>query len=261
MSTSTKKVINMKKILLVFLAAGLVAALAGCSDGTQQSGTNTSSSASNQAKAFSSSTKLNSLEDIESATIKDAEDTVSELTNQFEKLKDDVSTYETYTANPEKIESFYSDIVRSTEILCIKLRERSANYAELVLSSNANFDEKYDELEGIYDYIYEDASEIIYDDIYNGILDDMYDSFYNGVLNDGYNTAPYNEWSDMRSSEYNWWSDARSDVYEAWSDCRSEIYGLWSDLRSEVYGKDLDRAQKKLAKFEEKISKEQSKLS
>ena len=250
----------MKRSLTLILASTLMLSLTACANSPQQIAPVDTTTSSKSASSASSSAKLNTTDELEAIAIKDADDLVAALTAEYETLTRDIDTYEKYRANADKIDSFYLKIVKDTESLGITLCERAATFAELVLSSSASNDDKYDEMDDIYDYIYEDAAEIIYDDIYDGILDDMYNSFYSGIL-DHKGDAPYEEWSEARSNEYEWWSGARSDVYSAWSDCRSDVYGLWSDMRSELFSDDIERAQKKLDDFKEDIAKQREKIA
>lgn len=137
--------------------------------------------------------------------------------------------------------------------LCNRMYSYSINYAELILESNHPNDDKYDDLDMIYDIVYDDACDDIYDEIYDGILDDMYDDFYDGVLDDAYDYVAYRTWSDARSEEYDWWSDTRSDVYKKWSNTRSDIYSFWSDVRSAAYRGDMEKFEKEIADFQEDI--------
>ena len=131
----------------------------------------------------------------------------------------------------------------------------SLYYAELIIKSDKSNGDKYDDLEELYENIYENAGEKIYDEIYDGILDKMYKDFYDGILEDAYDNAPYDEWSDARSDEYDWWSDTRSNTYDDWSDCRSDVYDFWSDIRSEIWDDDIQKAEKKMKDFQEEIDK------
>ena len=139
--------------------------------------------------------------------------------------------------------------------MIIRLCDYALNYAQIILSSDMDTDDMYDELDIIYDSIYDGAGDDIYDEIYDGILDDMYDAFYDGVLDEAYDTVEYKDWADARSNEYDLWSDARSDVYDTNSDMRSEVYGFASDVRSEVYSDDIVKAYKEINDFAEDIAK------
>jgi len=184
----------------------------------------------------------------------DIEDTFNASTAEYEQLKVDLDTYDKYIENIDKMEAFYNNVNKTHLDLCIRMREYSTDYAEKILSSDIPNDEKRDELDELYDSIYDDGGDDIYDDFYDGILDDIYDDFYDGVLDDGYEEAPYDEWSDARSQEYEWWSDTRSEVYDQWSDFRSEVYEFWSDLKSELWDNDIEKAYEVINDFKEDIN-------
>lgn len=186
---------------------------------------------------------------------KDVEDTILVLNSEYEELKSDVDSYDKYLENADEVKAFYTHVVDTHKELCIRMREYSISYAEMIFESDKSNDDKYDDLEGIYDIIYDDAGDDIYDGIYDGLLDDMYDDFYDGIIDDGYDNAPYDEWYDARSDEYDWWSDARSDLYDDWSDFRSDLYDFWSDLRSEMWDDDVEKAMEKADDFQADIDK------
>lgn len=192
--------------------------------------------------------------DFSSIVEKDVENTISALKAEYEELVAEINTYDKYKNNIDKIEAYYVKITASTNELRIKLSEYAINYAQEIVSSDLSNDDKYEELDEIYDVIYEDARDEIYDEIYNGILDDMLDSFYNGILEYN-NDISYDEWSDLNSDEYDRWSDTGSEVYDIWSDLGSDIYDFWSDVRGELWDDDLEKAQKKIDDFKEDTEK------
>ncbi len=196
----------------------------------------------------------NTLDELEELVSTDAENTVATLEKEFEDLEK-ISTYAEYSSNISKIEAFYNKIIETTESLCLRLNEYALEYGKIIMSSKKSSDDKYDDLDEIYDCIYDDAGDEIYDGIYAGILDDMYDAFYAGVLDDAYDTISYSEWADARSDEYDWWSNARSDVYDSWSDTRSDIYDFWSDMRGALWDDDIEDANKILEDFKKDIEK------
>lgn len=211
---------------------------------TFQSEKNTGNDSSNVTNA------ANTFEALDEVIFADIEETIAYLYAKYEQLVEDVDTYDKYLENTVRFQEFYNEVLSATEQLCIRMREYSLNYAELILKSNKSFDDMYDDFEIIYDNIYDDAGDEIYDEIYDGVLDDMYDSFYDGILDDAYDNAPYREWADARSEEYGWWSDTRSDVYKKWSDFRSDVYGFWSDMRGELWDDDVERAEEKIEDFQ-----------
>ncbi|MBR3834303.1 MAG: hypothetical protein IKJ73_08290 [Lachnospiraceae bacterium] len=194
-------------------------------------------------------------EELELMIEQDTANTVAALSAEWEALQTDVDTYEKYLDNVDAVEAFYEKIYDETELLSIRLREYCLIYAKLIVNSDVPYDDMYDDLEAIYDALYEDAGEVIYDDIYDGILDEMYEYYYDGILDDAYEDAEYSEWSEARSDEYGWWSDTRSDVYGEYSDYRSDSYGLYSDLRGEIYDEDMENALEDISDFERDILK------
>lgn len=196
--------------------------------------------------------------DLNDIVIKDVEDTVSALSTEYEDLKAEIDTYSKYLSNTDKMEAFYAKICDTNYSMCVRMYEYSLDYAESIVNSNMSNDDKYDEIEELYDSIYDDAGNEIYDGIYDGILEDIYDDFYDGLLDDAYDNeeySEYSEWSDARSDEYEWWSDTRSQVYEDWSDMRSDIYEFQSDLRGELWSDDIDKALEKIEDFREDVEK------
>ena len=237
----------MKKILTLFLVIAMLFSLSSCGEKTSNDTVSNSKSVS---KAI---TKADTIEELDELVLKDVTDTITALTTEFEKLSTDIATYDKYKTDSNKVKGFYDKVQNDTKLLCIRLREYSSVYAELILSSDKSFDDKYDEFDALYDSVYEDARDEIYDEIYDGILDDMYDVFYDGILDDAYDNIPYDEWSDARSDEYDLWSDTRSEVYDIWSDAGSDIYDFWSDMRGEMWDKDIEKAKEKLQDFKDDI--------
>ncbi len=238
----------MKKFLSVLLIIGMIFSLSACGEKTSQD--KVSDSKATTEKSIKSAKTLEELEQIVSA---DVDETVENLNIKLKEVLAENDTYEKYLENISDVEAFYVNILNDTELLCIRLQEYSIAYAEMILKSDKDFSEKYDDFDELYDVIYEDARDEIYDEIYDGILDEMYDAFYDGIMDDAYDNMPYEKWSDMRSNEYDLWSDTRSDVYDIWSDASSDIYDFWSDMRSEMYDKDIEKANKKLSDFKEDI--------
>lgn len=207
---------------------------------------------------------LISSDDFCNIVIKDVEDTVEALNTEYEGLKSEINTYSKYLSNTDKMEAFYTKIQDINFSLCMKMYEYSLDYAESVINSDMSNDDKYDELEELYDSIYDDAGNKIYDGIYDGILEDMYDDFYDGLLDEAYDNkeySEYSEWSDARSDEYEWWSDTRSNVYEDWSDMRSDIYEFQLDLRGEIWSDDIDKALGEIEGFRKDIERINKDLS
>lgn len=193
-----------------------------------------------------------SLDEIEAMASKNVEDTKEKLESERNALGEEITDFDAYTKNVDKVKAFYDQALKQTELLSIRLREYAYKYAELVMNEDASYKVKYKDLSGIYEYIYDDAAKTMYD-IYDKTLKDMYDIYYDGVIKAAYDVVDYEQWYDARSDAYDDWYDARSDAYDIWYDTRSDIYDFQYDLKSEVYDHDDKRAQKKMDKFKKSI--------
>lgn len=194
-----------------------------------------------------------SFDALEANVLKDVEDCVAVLTSEMEALAEEIDTFKKYKDNADKVKAFYTKTCTESTRLRICLMEHAVIYAEFIINSDDDFDDKYDNLDELYDCVYDDAGDEFYDGIYDGVLDEMYDVFYDGLLEDAYDNVPYDEWLDARSDEYEWWLDARSDAYEIWLDTRSDIYEFWLDLRSATFEKDTDEINEIIEDFVEDI--------
>lgn len=240
----------MKRLLSVLLVLVLSICLVACGGaGTNVTTTEQDSSGTSTEQYV----RVNSIEELEELVDKDVTGIVSALEEEYNSLTEEITTYDQYVEKVDKVEAFYAKVNEETEKLCIRLREYSINYAELVVNSNMTNDEKEDAVEDIYDCIYDKAGDAVYDGIYDGVLEDMYDYFYDGVISDGYDYAPYKEWSDILSEEYDMWSDTLSDVYDSWSDALSDIYGFWSDVSGAMWDNDMEEIKTEIEKFKEDI--------
>ena len=195
------------------------------------------------------------LEEFENYIASDVAKTIAGLTAEYETLISEIDTFEKYQENTGEIEAFYDHVFEVTDQAFIRLREYSVDYAQMVIESDLSFDDMYDELDEIYNWIYEDACDELYDEIYDGILEDMYDTYYDGIIEDGYDLVAYKVYSELHSEEYDMYSDCRSDVYDAYSDCHSDIYDFQSDVNGKIYDENMDKAYEALHKFVAKIKK------
>lgn len=246
----------MKKIMSFVLLVSLIVTLTACGNSNSSSKSDdqqeTTKEESNDKEVVLPDIPTMTLEELEEKINTDTQAVIEKLNNEKNQLFNEVNTYELYTSQLDKVNAFYETVLQETTQLGIQLREYSLMYAQIVLNNEEGYDEKYDQLDGIYDYIYNDAGKDMYD-IYDVLLGEMYDQYYDGILDDAYDYVEYDEWSDYRSDEYDIWSDTRSDVYDEWSDMRSDIYDFSSDLRSDVYDHDDKRIQKGLLDFYEDL--------
>ena len=208
-----------------------------------------------KAELQSDEIKVSTIEELNELVPQEIEAKVAALNEKYEKLQAEIDTYDKYIANKERIAAFYDSVYQDMQDTCICMREYCVKYAQIILESDKTNDEKYDDLEEMYDEVYDDGGDDIYDEFYDGILDDIYDVYYDGILDDAYDSVAYKEWSDTRSEEYKNWSNTLSDTYELWSDFRSDVYEFWSDMRGEFWDNDLERAKEKIQEFQDDILK------
>lgn len=253
----------MKKKLCALLFGLCVFSITACGSKETLDNSNNASTFSQEVEIMEnhddtadSEAKQTELENLDEVVALDIESTVASIREEYEKLLTEIDTYDKFIENTDKMESFYKWICEENKLLCIRMREYSIIYAREITDSDKSTDEKYDDLEELYDCIYDDAGDDIYDEIYDDFFDDMYDDFYDGILDDAYdNDVPYAEWSGARSGEYRRWSGARSDVYGEWSDFRSDVYRFWSVMRSALWKDDIEKTEKEIENFEKDIEK------
>lgn len=199
--------------------------------------------------------KIDNVDDFENIVAKDLEDAISALQQDCDDLINKINSYDKYKKNTDDVEEFYNNIYKEHQKLTIRLMEYAVVYAEIIVTSDMPYDDMYDEMEKVFEVVYDDGGDYIFDEIYDGILDDLFDAFYDGILDDAFDTESYSEVADFRSDEYDWWSDTRSDIYDDWSDFRSDVYDFWCDVKSEIWDDNVERALKEINDFKGDISK------
>lgn len=136
------------------------------------------------------------LEALEADVMKDIENSISALQSEMDTLVAEITTFDKYVENVDRMEAFYTKACTDSLLLEICLMEHAVTYAEFIMNSDNDFDDKYDDLDELYDVVYENAGDEFYDGIYDGILEDMYDIFYDELLDAAYDSAPYEKWLD-----------------------------------------------------------------
>lgn len=189
--------------------------------------------------------------EIEATAEAEVASVLTQLATEWAAISANVTDYGSYLANLDAINSLYAKIYVGSAALCVKMQGYAIQYAEAVLASGKSNYDMYDDLEEIYDLIYEDLGDDIYDGIYEGVLEEMYDALYEGALDEAPEDADYGDWLDVKSDEYGLWLDMRSDTYEHWLDYRSDVYGFYLDVRGEVFADDMDAAREEIAEFAE----------
>lgn len=230
----------MKRVIVVILVVILAFSITACG------GTTT---VTDEGKRIT----VGSVEELEELVDKDVTDTIAALQTEYESLAEEVDTYDKYIANVDRIGSYYDQILNDTRAICIRLREYSICYVEIVMKSGGSYKDKYDTRSDLYDLIYDDACGEIYDAMYDDLLGDMYDFIYEGVIRDGYDYAPYDKWYDTSSEAYDIWYDCKSDVYDEWYDAKSDIYDFWYDVYGHFYDDDEQAIKEEITEFREDI--------
>lgn len=198
---------------------------------------------------------VSTMDELEEFIDQDVDEVISGLLEEYETIKATLEDFDAYQANPTMTEDFYNKTVTEIDGLSLRLREYAMKYAEIIMTSEDDYSDKYDDLEDIYDEVYEDAAEEIYDKIYDDLLDDMYDDIYEGIIDDAYDNVSYSVWDEARSAEYSMWDEARSEIYSMYDATRSDIYHFYDRMRSHTYKKDDAKIDKDMAKFQKKINK------
>lgn len=185
----------------------------------------------------------------------DVEKTVTALTEECDALIAEIDSFEAYTSNIDKTQAFYDKVLAETDAIGIRMRQYSVDCASTVMAGDRSSGQMYDDLEVIYEDVYDGAGGDIYDGIYEDLFEKLYDAFYNGVVKDAYDSVGYGEWSETSSAAYEMYSDAQSDVYKSISDFQSDVYKFSSDVRSKLFNDKMEKAEKEITDFQEDIDK------
>ena len=95
-----------------------------------------------------------SIDEIEEMAIKDVEDIKEKLESERDVLSEEITDFNSYTKNVDKVKVYYDGALKQTELLSIRLREYAYKYAELIMNEDTSYKVKYKDLSGIYEYIY-----------------------------------------------------------------------------------------------------------
>jgi len=254
----------MKKLIALLLTLSLVLSTAACGTSediasaesvAQPANTSSSEESPDVEEGAASSTPTVADNGLEAEIEEYVESVLENLNKEYESIIEGVDSYSTYIGKKDEVIALYEKINTTSASLCIKMCSYAIACAENILDSGKSVDDMYDDMEIIYDLIYDDMGDEIYDRIYDGILDDIYNDLYDGALDDLPDGVEYSDWSDARSAEYEMWSNTRSETYEQWSDFRSDVYEFGSNMRSELWDDDLDGAYDELEDFREDVAK------
>ena len=118
------------------------------------------------------------IEELETHITEHIEGIIASLYSDWEALSQEIDSYEKYCKNQSVVSDFYEKVMDETEQMCIIIYEYSAVYARMILDSDMSDEDKYDCIEGINKFIYDDICELINDEIYEDLLGDMHDYYY-----------------------------------------------------------------------------------
>ncbi|MBR5517342.1 MAG: hypothetical protein IKU53_05150 [Firmicutes bacterium] len=237
----------MKKLISTLLVVVLSVCLIACSGGNVNTTEPTPDGNTN-----SVTLSVKSIEELDLLVEKDVEDTVALLQKDFADLTEEITNYDQYVQNIDKVKAFYDKIIQQNEAVCIRLREYSVDYVQLIMNSNMTMDEREDALDDTFESIYEDAEEDLYDGIYEGVMEDMFGYFYDGILSDGYDFDIYEEWLDIQSDEYDMYLETSSEVFDCILDMSSDVLDFWLDVSAHVW-EDVEDVYDEITDFEEDI--------
>ena len=248
-----------KRAIVAVSAAALMGVLgmSGCGSTVPAgSGTNSAQGAASADKGSFFTARKDAIapEDLSAVAEEDVEKTVSALNGKFDELVAQVGTFDAYRGHVDAVQAYYDSVLAETKALGIRMGRYAADCASCVLADDRTPGQMYDDLEVIYDDLYDGAGDDVYDAIYDDLFERLYDAFYDGVVRDGYDVIGYGEWSEISSAAYEMYSDAMSEAYELISDARSDIYEFASDVRGDAYSDKIEKAEKELEKFREKVA-------
>ena len=257
--TEVKREKKKKPLILIILILvafiGISVALGGRDGDKTDNDSDTTTEATTEKVSETVPADAETPEALEVIIMADIESEIAALNAEYADLISSVTTYDKYVKKASDIEAFYEKIADTSYGLTVKMCEYSIAYAELLVNSGKSADDIYDELDGLYDCLYDNASDEIYDGIYNGILDDMYDDLYSGVIEEGIDSTSYGEWSDVSSAAYRMWSDSSTECYRHWSDMSSDIYRFWSDLSGDMFSGKIEDAENTIEEFKADVRK------
>ncbi len=199
--------------------------------------------------------KASSFEELRTMAFDDVSRTIESLETQYKSLTTKINTIELYCSKTNEVKSFYDTIVFETENICINMLEASLGYAEYIMSSKVETENKYDALDYIYEDIYNDALDLIDEKIYNDLIDNMSDFYWEGIIEDAYENdlISYEKYSEIDEQEYEWISNTETNVYEAITDAEKYIDEFITNLENALIDDDLNTANEKIRDFKQII--------
>ena len=185
--------------------------------------------------------KYSSLEEYAKTIASDFETSSDKLNKEWEAVSKDMSSYEAYRDNTDRITDFYAFCESESAGLYSGISDKAISYFKAIVESGAidDYDKWNSAMDAFYD-VWNNSTDDYYD-VWNDIYDDSYDQMNSTVTMDA--TSNYQEYSDLWADMYKVYSDSWSKMYNQYSDSWSEVYALYSDVWSGFYSgeKDVDK--------------------
>ncbi len=181
----------------------------------------------------------------------DIDATVESLENDLEQLERQITSFADFRNQEDEVEAYYEQVLTETEDLCIRIREYTAEYAEVILSGY-NSDDYYTWLEILdtfYDFVYDDVLEDLNDEIYEDLFEDLQETFYEDIIEKAANKADPAVYAEVSSAQEERHETCRTAVYSAYRNCESDILDFWADLESDLWDEDMEAAEEDIADF------------
>lgn len=200
-------------------------------------------------------TGITTTDELEKQIEQDLNEHIESLKSQWELLSKEIDSNKKYVSKSTEVTELYDTIIDETKQMCIRLREYSAVYARMVLEADMSNENRYDAIQGIDDYLYDEACKEINDEIYEGLLDDMELYLIGGILANASFEADYEYEKHKRifDKELNQWKHARFEVSNLYEKTASDINSFYSNISGKLNREDTERANRVYAMFLDKI--------
>lgn len=238
-------------IFIVLVIGGVLVLLLG-KDNKKKNPSKEQNTTQEAKKKNDYSVKGDTLEELKNNAKEDIDYLVKELDATWKQLSEEINTFDSYMAHKDKIASFYKEIVKKSKDFTIKTRAYTLRYAEVIIHSDNSWDVKYDEIDKIYDDLYDGVLEDLYEGVYETLLDKIYD-YYDQIIEEASDSVSYEQYLDISNNEYKNYLDAASDVYKEYLDSADDIHKFYLDLLEQINDKDLEKAKEVIQEFQKNL--------
>ena len=71
------------------------------------------------------------------------------INSERDALSEEITDFDVYTKNVDKVKAYYDDTLKQTELLSIRLREYAYKYAELIMNEDLSYTVTSKDLRGM----------------------------------------------------------------------------------------------------------------